>query len=60
VAIVRYATFNGVGGGKKIFCPVLKVPRYCPLVLLVAVSLREGKALGSKKGKELECGLCYY
>jgi hypothetical protein len=28
-----------------------KVPRQCPLVLLVEVRFREGKALGSEKGK---------
>jgi hypothetical protein len=36
----------------------LKVPRQCPLVLLVEVHLREGKALGSEKAKVLESGLC--
>jgi hypothetical protein len=35
------------------------VPRQCPLVLLVEVRLREGKALGSEKGKALGSGLCY-
>jgi hypothetical protein len=37
--------------GRKILA--LKVPRQCPLVLLVEVRLREGKALGSQEGKEL-------
>jgi hypothetical protein len=37
----------------------LKVPRQCPLVFLVDVSLREGKAVGSEKGKVLGSGLCY-
>jgi hypothetical protein len=40
-------------------CPGLKVPRQCPLILLVEVRLREGKALGSEKGEGLKCGLCY-
>jgi hypothetical protein len=42
-------------GGKILFSPVLKVPRQCPLVLPVEVRLREGKALGSEKGKGLGC-----
>jgi hypothetical protein len=29
---------------------VLKFPKQCPLVLLVMVCLREGEALGKKKG----------
>jgi hypothetical protein len=40
------------GGGvvtDTIFNGVLKVPRQYPLVLLVELRLREGKALGSKK-----------
>jgi hypothetical protein len=37
----------------------LKVPRQCPLVLLIEVSLREAKTLGSEKGNELEYGFCY-
>jgi hypothetical protein len=44
---VRVNTFGGVG--KKYFYPVLKAPRQCPLVILVEVHLREGKALGSQK-----------
>jgi hypothetical protein len=39
--------------------PALKVPRQCPLVLLVVVRLIEGRALGSEKGKELGRALCY-
>jgi hypothetical protein len=35
---------------QKVF-PALKVPRQCPFVLLVEVRLKEGKALGSEKGK---------
>jgi hypothetical protein len=41
-----------VGLGTKTnttFNKVLKVLRKCPLVLLVQLCLREGKALGSKK-----------
>jgi hypothetical protein len=45
---------------KKIFSPVFNVPRHCALVRLVEVRLREGKALGSEKGKGLESGLCCY
>jgi hypothetical protein len=43
-------------GGRKI-CPALKVPTLCPIFLLVEVSLREGKALGSEKCKVLGLGL---
>jgi hypothetical protein len=57
VGVTRYNTVNG---GKKIFSPVLKVPRQCPHALLVEVRLREGKAYGSENGKRLGCGLCYY
>jgi hypothetical protein len=55
----RKEKMGGGGGGvvdkteegqkKTIFSPVLKVSRQCPLVLLVEVRLREGKALGSGK-----------
>jgi hypothetical protein len=38
---------------------VLKVPRQWPIVLLVEVCLREGKAVRSENGKRSECGLCY-
>jgi hypothetical protein len=44
--------------GQKIFL-ALKVPRQCPFVLLVEVCLREDKALGSEKGRDLGFGLCY-
>jgi hypothetical protein len=33
----------------------LKVPRQCPLVLLLEVRLTEGKALGSEQGNEIGC-----
>jgi hypothetical protein len=46
---VRDDIFNGV---QKHFS-ALKVPRQCPLFLLVEIRLREGKALESEKGKEL-------
>jgi hypothetical protein len=36
----------------------LKVPRQCPLVLVVDVRLREGKSVGSEEGKGLGSGLC--
>jgi hypothetical protein len=36
---------------------VLKVPRQCPLVLLVEVCLREGEVSGSEADKGLGCGL---
>jgi hypothetical protein len=39
--------------------PGLKFPRQCPLVLLIKVGLREGKAFGSEKGKGVGWGLCY-
>jgi hypothetical protein len=39
--------------------PTLKVPSQCPFVLLVEVSLRDGKSLGSEGRKELGSGLCY-
>jgi hypothetical protein len=39
-------------------CPALKVPRQCPLVLLVEIHLREGNSLGSEKGKVLGSGFC--
>jgi hypothetical protein len=44
--------------GQNIFL-ALKVPMYCPFVLLVEVCLREDKALGSEKGKDLGSGICY-
>jgi hypothetical protein len=38
--------------------PALKVHRHRPPVLLVEVYLKEGKALGSEKGKGLRIELC--
>jgi hypothetical protein len=42
---------SGGGNERNIFflSLVLKVPRQCPLILLVEVCLREGEALGSKE-----------
>jgi hypothetical protein len=40
------------GGTRKTFCsPLFKVPRQCPLVPLVEVRLKEGKASGSDNVK---------
>jgi hypothetical protein len=36
--------------GIQKYFPALKVPRQCPLFLLVEICLREGKALESEKG----------
>jgi hypothetical protein len=55
---VRDTTFKG-GLEKHSSSPVLKIPRQCPLVLLVEENLRQGKALGSVKGKGFGCRLCY-
>jgi hypothetical protein len=46
---VRDITFNGGGGGKREIS-VMKVPRLCPLLLLVKVGRREGRAFGSGEG----------
>jgi hypothetical protein len=46
---MRVITFEAKGGGN--ISHDLKVPRECPLVLLVEVCLREGKALRSEKIK---------
>jgi hypothetical protein len=35
----------------------LKVPRQCPIFLLVEVRLKEGKVLGSEEGKGLGSGV---
>jgi hypothetical protein len=45
--VVRHTTIKG--GQGTFFPPVLKVPRQCPLALLVEVRLGEGKVLGSEK-----------
>jgi hypothetical protein len=57
--VVRGTTFNGGKGRSISYSPALKLPRPCSLILLVNVSLREGKAVGSEKGKVLWCELCY-
>jgi hypothetical protein len=36
-------------GDKKLFLFFFKIPRQCPLVLLVEICLREHEALGSEK-----------
>ena len=46
--MVEEIAFN-TGGEKKF--TALEVPRQCPLVLLVKVSWRESRALGSEKDK---------
>jgi hypothetical protein len=46
--VVRDAAIKGV---RKQFCPVLKVARQCPLVLLVEVNLGDDKHLRSKEVK---------
>jgi hypothetical protein len=38
---------------------VFKVPRKCPLVLLIKICLREDKALGSEGSKVLGSGFYY-
>jgi hypothetical protein len=43
---VRDTTFNG--GQETFFPPILKVPRQCPLALLVEVRSRDGKAYEAK------------
>jgi hypothetical protein len=58
VKVGRETLLLKCGRGKK-FSPVLKVPRQCPLVFLVDVSLREGKIVGSEKSKVSGSGLCY-
>jgi hypothetical protein len=44
--VVRDTTFKR--REKHFLSPILKVPRQCPLVLLVEVCLTEGEALGSE------------
>jgi hypothetical protein len=39
--------------------PASKVPRQWPLVVIVKIYSREGKELGSEKGKSLGSGLRY-
>jgi hypothetical protein len=47
---------NRKGGGQKFFC--FESSQAVPLVFLLEVCLREGKAVGSEKGKVLGCALC--
>jgi hypothetical protein len=50
---------NTPGEGEENFL-TLNFPKQCPLVLLLEVYLRQGKALGSEKDKALErAGLCF-
>jgi hypothetical protein len=58
-------TLHLKGGARNIFPFVLKVPRRCPLFLLVGVCLRESKVSGSEKikkpeGKKLSFGFAAY
>jgi hypothetical protein len=48
---MRDTTFKG--GGQETLSPVLKIPRQCPLVLLVEVCLTEGEAFKDYR-KEVE------
>jgi hypothetical protein len=41
------------------YVSALKIPRHCPLILLVEMRLTKGKALGSEDGKVLGIELCY-
>jgi hypothetical protein len=47
--VARETIFKGEEK-ETFFSPVLKVPRQCPLVLLVEICLREGKAFGTLEG----------
>jgi hypothetical protein len=47
------------GNGSYSIVTGVFVPRQCPHILLVKVSLRKGKALGSEEEIRLRCGLCY-
>jgi hypothetical protein len=44
-------------GSEQKNCPASKVPRQYPLVFLVEVRIREGKALGSEEVTGLEMAL---
>jgi hypothetical protein len=35
----------------------VKVPRQCPLVLLVKIDGKEGKTFGNEEGREIKSGL---
>jgi hypothetical protein len=37
--------------------PALKLPRHCPLMLLMKLCSRKGKAIGRDEGKELGSGI---
>jgi hypothetical protein len=55
--VVKTTLHSGGRGQKHFFPPALKAPRQCPLVLLVEIRLRKGKALGREEGKGLGSGL---
>lgn len=56
--------------GKKRQFTSIKVPRQCPLVLVVKIDSRQGQAFGNGEGKKIICGrvflveihfeFCYY
>jgi hypothetical protein len=46
-------TFNGGGGGHKFRFAATKVPRQCPLVLLVKVGLVKVRRLEVEQGEKL-------
>jgi hypothetical protein len=48
-AEIRCTTYSG----ENIFT-FMKVPRQCPIVLLVKICWREGKAFGSEEGRQME------
>jgi hypothetical protein len=50
--VCRNYIFSAREGGKANF-PAWKISRQYPVVLVVKICLREGKALGSEKGKGL-------
>jgi hypothetical protein len=52
--VVRDTTFNT--GGKKAKFAAIKVPRQCPLVLLVKVSWIGGKKRSEVKKVVMKCG----
>jgi hypothetical protein len=56
--VCAVTTFSLGRKGKTNF-PPLKICRQCPVFPVVERCLREGKSLGSEKGKGLGCGNCY-
>jgi hypothetical protein len=47
----RDTTLKGLSKKKILFPPVPKVPRQCPLALMIHVCLSEGKSVGSERVK---------